>query len=403
MGTARRTLSILALLACLALIVALAGFVVRKGARGASDQFVSKRRETWAGRDRPLALRYNFVEEPIRDGKLKNLTREALRSKLSTVKRKFWPNRPMDRPSTLMHYLHLWGDRAQFSDPTCMSGLQMLGALLDGEQHALYTGAGAFVYKTRSGEVQFRAVGGGGESHPNQCLALLAELGTPTDRVLPTVGGTLRDAIRSALLDFMLVEKPEWSIVAFGRYLPPTRRWQNRWGDRFSFDQLAAAFLDRDPGVRSPCGGTHLLYATCVLLQADEQCDILSDATRSRLIDRLQEAAQTLERTQHREGYWTLGWMNDLGRKQVVPEYQAETERTLITGHHLEWIVLAPPEAIPSRRHLGNALHWCLSELEAADPEVIHTSICDFSHCLASLYQMCLPDELVDGGFLPAD
>ena len=210
-----------------------------------------------------------------------------------------------------------------------------------------------------------------GEAHPDVTLAILGELGVPLSQ---PIGGpalkspaTLGTVFSSILLryDDQLAEQ-EWTAMAIARYLPPATSWRNRWGERFTLDDLAQKLLRKKRGTGA-CGGTHRLEALCVFLLVDRQQAILAEPTRSAIVAELRETSQRLEHVQLASGAWTLNWAKD--DPPIASAWLPDEQNGALlhaTGHHLEWIALAPPELRPRRNASAkpspgvflNCQHW---------------------------------------------
>jgi hypothetical protein len=139
-----------------------------------------------------------------------------------------------------------------------------------------------------------------------------------------------------------------------------------------------------------------------LFLLVDRHRPILAEPTRSAVIAELGQTSQRLEHVQLASGAWTLDWAKDdppiasawLPDDQTGPLLHA-------TGHHLEWIALAPPELRPKEECIRKAVAWCFSELSALEPlkpghGPDEALVCPTTHALISVYRSCFPDRLQD-------
>src|SRR6185437_11410072 len=134
----------------------------------------------------------------------------------------------------------------------------------------------------------------GDESHRDQGLACLAQLGLPLSHPLQVDGlpYALKDVLQDSLANFDMHQKElEWTGMAYALYLPPLRQWRNRFGQSFSFDDLTEELLGRSL-LHSPCGGSHRLILLTTLHRLDKQHPILSAKVRIELDQFLKKAVE---------------------------------------------------------------------------------------------------------------
>jgi hypothetical protein len=156
---------------------------------------------------------------------------------------------------------------------------------------------------------------------------------------------------------FSLLQELEFSASAFARWLPPTRAWENRFGERFTFDDLVRALVAQPLG-KGSCQGCHVPYAlTCILLATQEYPDLISSASRSALEGRLREMSRCLEANELPRGGWDKRWSGQYvdSPENVFFELKPHFDEISATGHHLEWIALVPPSLRPEPRVVERA------------------------------------------------
>ena len=233
---------------------------------------------------------------------------------------------------------------------------------------------------------QSQRIGQEGERHTYQTLAVLAEMGVSSERVVHVQGETLTvgDALRCMAANLEYNQELEWAVVAAALYFPPQRSWRNKFDQVVDFDALCNRLCDRPFG-KGSCMGTHVLYALAVLLMCDGQEPVLSPASRRRAVGRLSEAAELLSANQRMEGFWTGKWYPDHPElAQENPSAVSQNE-VLVTGHHLEWLALTPPE-IPLRAGMPEAGCAFLSAaILSESPDLLEKYFCPYTHAGSAL------------------
>lgn len=266
---------------------------------------------------------------------------------------------------------------------------------------------------TRHG-VRFLPVGqkeSDGESHPYQTLAVLAELGVDKDREL-FVGDkrfTIEDLLRDCEAMFDLNGEIEWSVIALVLYSPKRKYVENRYGERYTLDDIARRLLKRDPGL-GPCLGCHVVDALMVLDRAAADGNVhLGAQTRIRIqqyIDRLLEFVPTIQRE---DGAVSADWgealIRDKGyqdwRRESDPDYEVQLVvfptkdnhldwKIIATTHHLKWMMLRCETGRldqawvrKANRFLRDALKKLVNELKTTDQRKrARPAYCPMSHGL---------------------
>ena len=230
------------------------------------------------------------------------------------------------------------------------------------------------------------------ESHPDQTLASLLELGLPLRSVL-----TLGDASSTlhAVLDdlvagyYLQAREAEWTAVALALALPPQRSWQNRFGESTSFDALAEHLIEK-PFDQVSCGGTHVFYALVVLLGAHRQAPVLSPGTESRLVQRIATLTQRVVEHQRPDGSWDMTW--DGGGAPRHPSDESVTARLLVTGHLGECLLRLPDALRPGDEVLRRAGAWLWPVLrDGVRGDAFHAQFCPYTHaaCVVQALRRC--------------
>jgi hypothetical protein len=299
-----------------------------------------------------------------------------------------------DRPTAMaeaLHGLRLFSCEAGIDAPRPSKTADFLEAILDYEKSkACFQGQPALIdtrYGVRSRIVVRRDARWQPErqAHDDQLLAVLAELGVPLDHPLSTAGGrhSVQDLLDDAIAIFDLKSlEIEWTALAFVLYLPPRTSWTDKYGGRYTFDELAEELLGRPYAASQPCGSTHLLYSLAAMLQVADQEGILTPPVHERLRSHLAAVARNLPKRQSARGSWQEGWYEETQPVRVDGRDNPESSwpEVLVTGHHLEWLMLLPPELLPPRDCFLRAARWLQVQLLAVDPQTLDEHYCPYSH-----------------------
>jgi hypothetical protein len=324
------------------------------------------------------------------------------------------PAWPAFKTARALHAFRLWGPDAAFPAASfthpfggrVFTGAELTAYLLDHRAyHRIAPGDAPLLLRTPYG-VRVRTYSAGvagtfaGElAHPDDLLTACGEVGLPADTPLHTADGEARvgDLVSDSVARFTPRQELEWTAEALARYLAPRRRWANRFGEEFSFDDAADALLARAPG-RGACLGTHVPYALACLCRIDESHPILSPRARERVARRLRETSLLLVAARQGEGHWSGRWAPGVRDFPRTPAAEAGAA-VVATGHHLEWVALAPPECRPPRAVIGDAVRGAFALLRGWGPGDRAGAYLELSHLARAL---CLlknrsPADLVRG------
>jgi hypothetical protein len=223
-----------------------------------------------------------------------------------------------------------------------------------------------------------------GESvHHDHWLACLTEAGVPLDTPIfgpNRRGDTLEDALQEALRDFDPNEREtEWSVMAFGMWLPPDHKsWTNRDGRHIDFNLLAETEM-RGASRFGVCGGTHRVYSLMALLRLDDEYKLLAPPVREAVYDHLRGVRDAITLSQQEAGNWGTDWPNGKSahdRPLDEPNYR----RVIATGHHLEWLAIAYPDLHPNRDVVRKAAAWLVKTTRDIPQEELLGQYTFFSH-----------------------
>jgi hypothetical protein len=219
--------------------------------------------------------------------------------------------------------------------------------------------------------------------HHDHLLACLTEARVPADHPVRAPGRpnqTMRDVINQAIYDFDLDEREtEWSAMAFGLWLAPQQKeWINGQHRQLSFDLIAERQI-RGHKQLGVCGGTHRVYSLVVLLRLDDEYKILSPEMRQRSVDYVKSVRDLLLVTQFEDGHWPYNWPD--GEDAVKKPTEAPMSRAVIaTGHHLEWLSIAPEEFQIPRDRVKKAARWIIDKTVQSSRKEIQSNFTFFSH-----------------------
>jgi hypothetical protein len=326
-------------------------------------------------RSRPLVVA-SLYDRPdlVRD--------EELAAVLERLLPRFSPHRT--KPNFVEHAVRIWGVTIEFDDPQAMSGPDMQQFLTDHARYAAAWGEGvAPLVQERSSGVSIRWGRETGASvHHDHWLASLTEGGVALDTPVygpARRGSTIRSVLEESLRDLRLDEREtEWTAMAFGLWLPPTRTWTGSEGRQFSFDLIARRLLrgHKELGV---CSGTHRVYSLALVLRLDDEFDILSADVRACIEAHLHEVRRLLMAAQFADGRWPSNWPD--GDRAAANRPSDELYKQVIaTGHHLEWLALAPQEFHPPDEQIRRAIRWVIDTTTACTAAEILPHYTFYSH-----------------------
>lgn len=325
---------------------------------------------------------------------------------LAAVLARVQPPRGPAHTNNYLHALRLWGPAATFDDPQVPSGATLRAYFLDDAVFRRLAGQKTppLIYRDAHG----LAVRSYDESathretssfHTDDLVATLAEIGTPLDTELKLRDGTARvsDLLASGLAGYHRSRlEYEWTAIAYARYVFPQPQWRNKYGERIDVEGLVDELLGHPPDM-GPCNGLHRLEALVVLYRADEQFHALRPKTKLRMLHYMQAAAQRLVAAQFDEGYWTRQWPAGAGARQLAgpsrggpsaaaaPTAPTLHDKLLVTGHHLEWLALAPEGVQPPRETIVRAAQWLVRTLLEMDERDLKEAYGPYTHAARAL------------------
>lgn len=208
--------------------------------------------------------------------------------------------------------------------------------------------------------------------------------------------------ISDSISRFSLRQEIEFTTAAYCLWLPPRKGWTNRFGEYFTFDDLAKILLSRTWGEGS-CRGAHVPFAMVYLLRAHEVHSILSVTISDKLRSRLKEISQLLNQNQLDDGAWSSNWTSTQSTSHEPEATGSLIQQFTVTGHHLEWIMHAPTDLRPEPGRISRAADWTSRFAELCSSMTIRGTYGPFSHAgraifFASLDNKCLVSGELDNG-----
>jgi hypothetical protein len=123
-----------------------------------------------------------------------------------------------------------------------------------------------------------------------------------------------------------------------------------------------------------------------VLNRADEQIHALSRRTKLKILLYMKRASILLAEAQTTDGYWTRQWpQGQAAAKPDTKKAPALHDKLLVTGHHLEWLALAPDEVQPPRETIVRAGQWLARTLVEMDQKELLAAYGPYSHAARAL------------------
>jgi len=291
------------------------------------------------------------------------------------------------RPNYVEHALRAWGCDIDFNNEELISGPQMTDYLLDTGAYVASWGSEHDPILQPNGEgIYVRWASDQSASvHHDHMLASLAEAGVTLDRPVytPARKTTLHEIFAEALRDFRLDEREtEWSVMSFASYLAPqkTASWRNSQGRQISFDMLATRLL-RSHKKKGVCLGIHRVYSLMMLIRLDDQYgDLISESTREDIYSFLSDVRELIIAAQYENGSWPPNWPDGAEAQANEDAEEKVYRRVISTGHHLEWLAIAPEELHPPRESIIKAAKWVVQNVRDTPQDVIDTNYTFYSH-----------------------
>jgi len=293
------------------------------------------------------------------------------------------------KPNFVEHALRAWGVDATFQNPKAISGQDMLSFLTDTASFAESWGQKIkpLLQERPHGIGIHWGTDTGASYHHDHLLACVTEANAPLNT--PVYGpsrqnATLYNVLQEAMRDFRLDEKEvEWTVMAFGLWICPQKEWIGAEGRHYSFDLLADRLL-RGERTKGVCAGTHRVYSLLLLIRLDDEFQILSPEVRKNVYKYLEEVRDAIAASQFEDGHWTSNWPD--GKLAVEKPLEEPVYRHVIaTGHHLEWMSIAPRDLLIPDAQIKKAMDWCIQNTKKQSHDEIIKMYTFYSHIGAAL------------------
>jgi hypothetical protein len=325
-------------------------------------------------------------QEPLRIAPLYNRPEMVNDADLAAVLRQLRPKFPAQKikPNFVEHALRIWGVDATFRDPAVMSGAKMRDFLVNHGQYLASWGPEMepLLQEKEDGVAIRYGKVEGASVHHDHFLACLTEAGVSLNEQVFTPQQhirTINDVLQRALRDFRVDEpETEWSAMAFGLWISPIREWKLADGRTVTFDMLADRLL-RGAKKFGVCSGTHRLYSMMTLVRLDDEFHILSLQSREKIMAHLRNVKQLIMESQFDDGHWPSNWYDGAAAIKT-PLNDQLYQQVISTGHHLEWLAIAPEELHPPRAQIDKAARWAIRTTIDQKPESILASYTFYSH-----------------------
>jgi len=309
---------------------------------------------------------------------------------LAAVLKKILPRFSRDhlRPNLVEHAMRTWGSEIEFSNPDIISGPQMKEFLTDMARFVDSWGENAIPLMTAKDDgIHVRYAEGSSSSvHHDHTLAAITEAGLALDDSVFTTAREMhvRNIVTEALRDFRLDEREtEWSAMSFTLWLAQqkTTTWHNGEGRRITFDMLAARLM-RNHKYDGVCLGTHRVYSLMLLVRLDDVNDgqLITPATRTQIMAYLTSVRDLITGSQRPDGAWPANWTDGAEWEAKADPSEKISRRVIATGHHLEWLSIAPIELHPPREQILKAADWLVANVEKTPQDEIDSNYTFYSH-----------------------
>ncbi len=351
----------------------------------------------WSQRELPLETRLlEAASLPLEFQPGYDDPRMVTDDQLSEVLARMAPRRDTANSNYYLHALRLWGPNAVFEDPAAISGAEMLAYFLDDAKFQEIQGENTPSLFSLQGETliarpwkSWEPHAASSSAHTDDIMATFAEVALPLNAPLHTREGIFEvgDLFRGAMRRFHLQrDEYEWFAIAYARYGLPLESWTNQFGERISVADVAHDLIEQPPR-HGVCGGTHRLEALVLLLEAGRAQPMLPARVQRQSHGHLHNMSQRLVQSQHPEGWWSKDWadLHDHPTSHTDRESPSLSERILATGHHLEWLALAPEEILPPREVLVRAAQWLTRAMLEVDEATLQRDYGPFSHAARAL------------------
>jgi hypothetical protein len=208
-----------------------------------------------------------------------------------------------------------------------------------------------------------------GQGHQDQFVAEMAQWGMPAAKEFIVNGKeyTFLDFVRHTQARARVMEKQElsWAIVIIGQYLGTDISWTNSHGEKLRFEDVVRYELDA-PVEDAACGGTHRLFGLNWVYHLHLRKGGKKEGVWKDVIAKTLKYRDVARKYQNADGSFSTDFFRGPGNS---PDKQL---RINTTGHTLEWLSLALPDAElkkPWVESAANALALMILDLQNSSIE----------------------------------
>ena len=202
-----------------------------------------------------------------------------------------------------------------------------------------------------------------GQGHEDQWLGYLSLIGLPDTTPIKVAGKTytIHDLVTQAQWDIYDGMEATWSLMGFTAYLPLDAKWKSKNGSEWTIERVMGMEAAQDLR-RSACGGMHRLTALTVALNkyldAGGKLTGGWKAAYDKIYGEPGGAIAVMRSYQQPDGSFSSDYFNG-------PRWTGDVgQRIGTTGHTLEFLAIAVPEAELQSTWLTNAVSYLCTMLE---------------------------------------
>jgi hypothetical protein len=181
-----------------------------------------------------------------------------------------------------------------------------------------------------------------GQGHQDQFIAEMAQWGMPADRPFVVYGKdyTFMDFVRQAQMRARVTEKQElsWAVLIVSQYLGTSVSWVNGSGEQLRLEDMIRYELDASVE-DAACGGMHRLFGLSWSYHLHLREGGKADGVWQEVADKTVKYRDLARKYQNPDGSFSTNFFRGPGN---APDRML---RINTTGHILEWLALALPDA----------------------------------------------------------
>ena len=292
-------------------------------------------------------------------------------------------------PSGCLHAMRLLGTDLRAESSKEGDAPRLLAVFTNAEQARAGFGS-PLILESRHGVRYRRAIslypppGRMHESHQGQVFASLAEMNVPLSTPVHVQGAdrTVQDVLTDAIASFDFRGEVEWKCIAAIYYMTGLKSWTNRYGEVFTFDDIARELAGSDVRASS-CGGTHVFHTLNLLVRVDEARSLLGEDARAAAVQKLAAWTQLALDSQRADGSWLhTWWLADADAAENQPG------SLLVTGHIAESFLYLPRDLSVEDDVLRRAGLWLLEQLRDASVADCKLQLCPYTHAACVVRQL---------------